>query len=184
MGGSIPPIYYSGGESHASAPIESGGSNLFGKEVTYSAIQNYETNTTGYCATCTNPPVPNCKSCAGSQPPGGAFGKWINSHDFSNKDICHTVAHSVVNQMFNPSTPGGTTPCEKNTWLPKLISANGFTIPVIAVGGIDGSADIGFPEILIPYLLYEMNEQFKKLSPSNRPKKVALYHSAKNFSGC
>ena len=190
---SFPPIYYSGGESHASAPIESGGSNLFGKEVTYSAIQNYETNTTGYCATCTKPPVPKCKSCAGSQPPppfSGEFGKWINSFDFlSNKDTCHSVAHSVVNQMFtckdsNGGCYGGTTPCEKNTWLPKLNSANGFTIPVIAVGGKGGSADIGFPEILIPYLLYEMNEQFKKLSPSNRPKKVALYHSAEKFSGC
>jgi len=160
-------IYFAGGESHAS-------NGQFASEVTYSAIQNYEINTTGYCSKCgvVKPAIVElCNNCSQALPaPGEDFGTWQISRigsagDVSSLDL-ETFAHEVAHQIFYRSSDllctKGTASIENKTWLKNLKNAGGKTIPVIGVGGgKGGSIDVSFHSKLIPYLLYEMDAIFK-----------------------
>lgn len=185
-------IYFAGGESHAS-------NGQFASEVTYSAIQNYEINTTGYCSKCGGPKpaiVELCNKCPQALPaPGEDFGTWQISRigsagDVSSLDL-ETFAHEVAHQIFYRSSDllctKGTDSIENKTWLKNLKNAGGKTIPVIGVGGgKGGSINVSFHSKLIPYLLYEMDAIFKDAGAGYgvKPEKVALYHASANFIPC
>jgi len=191
-------IYFAGGESHAS-------NGQFASEVTYSAIQNYEINTTGYCSKCGASGDLGCgftgtSPCPQAQPQsalleGKDFGAWQISRighagNVPSLDL-ETFAHEVAHQIFykDEPTPHPSNKCSDDfpNWLKNLKNAGGKTIPVIGVGGGNpGSIDVSFHSKLIPYLLYEMDAIFNDTQAGYgvKPEKVALYHASANFIPC
>jgi len=179
-------IWFQGGASHA---IDLAQQN-FADLVEYTACQNYETNTTApYCTNCGGVP-PGCSAtdtglCGWPGGKGVWFATWQNNQ-IKNETPAEYLqyAHTVAQKMFAnnecTTTPGG-------PWLSHMKAANGTAIPVIGVGdgGQAGSIDVGFPEAVLPYLLYEIDQIFQTASIwTTPPPIVGLYHAGETFSPC